>query len=60
MASLFNNFIEVEETSSTNELAEKLLVKKEIQEGVVITTKFQSDGKGQYGSSLKEREQLHI
>lgn len=51
MASLFNNFIEVEETSSTNELAEKLLAKKEIQEGVVITTKFQSDGKGQYGSS---------
>tara|TARA_B100001142_G_scaffold293984_1_gene313900 strand:- start:672 stop:1412 length:741 start_codon:yes stop_codon:yes gene_type:complete len=51
MASLFNNFIEVEETSSTNELAEKLLVKKEIQEGAVITTKFQSDGKGQYGSS---------
>ena len=42
MASLFNNFIEVEETSSTNELAEKLLVKKEIQEGAVITTKFQS------------------
>ena len=51
MASLFNNFIETEEISSTNELAEKLLEKKEIQEGAVITTKFQSDGKGQYGSS---------
>jgi len=55
MASLFNNLIEFEEISSTNDLAERLLVKKEIKEGTVITTKFQSDGKGQYGSNWESK-----
>ena len=51
MASFFNTkLIKLEETSSTNDFAYKLLKKGKIKEGTVILSQFQKQGKGQRGA----------
>jgi BirA family biotin operon repressor/biotin-[acetyl-CoA-carboxylase] ligase len=48
VASFFKyNFLFLDDIGSTNEYAKKLLKEKKIQEGAVITSKFQKKGKGQ-------------
>ncbi len=44
-----NHIIKLDSVSSTNEYAIQLLSKTEPSEGTVITTSFQTNGRGQYG-----------
>lgn len=55
-----NHIIKLEEVNSTNDYAIKLLSKNAPIEGTIITTSFQTNGKGQYGRQWQADRNMSI
>ncbi len=51
-----NQFIYIEKTNSTNDYLKKLSKVEELQNGTVVFTDFQSNGKGQMGNSWQSEK----